>query len=95
MSELVKDMALTEADFRRLIPKALDGWDYRMEGTKVEAGTAERGIAISLSPLPTRTLGGLLKLERHRVEIAFRGLEKPEQEGFLRQFDQAFQRGGG
>ena len=93
---VVKDMALTEADFQRLLPKALAGWDYRLDGaTGVQAGDAERGVAITLSPLPARTLGGLLVLQRSRVEITFRGLTDAERAAFLKQFDQAFQRGGG
>lgn len=92
---LTKDMAMTEADFLRLLPKAMDGWDYRVEGTSVTAGTAARGLTITLSALPSRTLGGLLVLQRRQVEIAFHGLAEAEQEAFLGRFDQAFQRGGG
>ena len=94
--KVVKDMVLTPEDFTRLLPRALEGWDYRCEGaTGVQVGTAERGVAITLSPLPSRTLGGLLVLQRSQVEIAFHGLDAAEEGRFLRQFDQAFQRGGG
>jgi hypothetical protein len=93
---LVKDMVLTADDFLRLLPKALAGWDYRLNGaTSVQVGTAERGVAITLTPLPSRRLGGLLVLQRSQVELTFHGLEQAEEDGFVRQFDQAFQRGGG
>ncbi len=99
MSEIsrrvVKDMALTGSDFERLLPKALQGWDYQINGTHVDVGTDDVGITITISPLPPRKLSGLFVLERSQVEIAFHGLDSAQQDGFLKQFDQAFQRGGG
>lgn len=94
-SRLVKDMALTPEDFARLLPKALNGWDYQISDNGARIGTAERGITITLSPLPSRVLGGLLVLQRNQVKIDFHGLDQPEQDDFLKRFDQAFQRGGG
>jgi len=90
-----KDMALTPEDFVRLLPKALEGWDYRLSKTGAQIGTADRGVTITLSPLPARTLGGRLVLERSQVDIDFHGLDPVERESFLKRFDRAFQRGGG
>ena len=91
---LVKDMAATWDDFLRLLPIALRGWGYGVDGTTVEVGSPDRGVTISVGPLPPRQFG-LVQLPRSRVALAFRGLDPGEQEAFLRQFDRAFQRGGG
>jgi hypothetical protein len=91
---LIKDMAITWADFLRLLPAALDGWTYRIEANGVEVGSTDRGATIAVEPLPPRQFGPV-QIPRSRVQLAFRGLGAGERESFLRQFDRAFQRGGG
>ena len=93
--DIVKDMALTPADFLRDLERALPGLDYRINGTSVESGSAERGLSIALRELPPRRLSGLLSLPRCEITISFRGYEAGEQEAFLAQFYKAYQRGGG
>ena len=91
---IVKDMAATSCDIRRLLPIALRGWPYRVDGNKVEVGSPERGATITIDSLPPRGFGPV-QIPRSQVMLAFRGLDAGEQEAFLRQFDRAFQRGGG
>lgn len=91
---IVKDMAATWADILRLLPVALRGWAYRVDGNKVEVGSAELGATITVDSLPPRGFGPV-QIPRSQVTLAFRGLDAGEQEAFLRQFDRAFQRGGG
>jgi len=91
---LVKDMATTWDDFLRLLPAALDGWAYRIEPSEVVVGSADRGATIAVAPLPPRQFGPV-QIPRSRVQLAFRGLSASERETFVRQFDRAFQRGGG
>lgn len=90
----VKDMAATWPDILRLLPIALRGWPYRVDGTTVEVGSADRGATIAVEPLPPRGFGPV-EIPRSRVALAFRGLNAGEREAFLSQFDRAFQRGGG
>ncbi len=90
----VKDMAGTWGDILRLLPIALRGWSYDVDGTTVEVGSPDRGATITVDPLPPRQFG-LVQIPRSRVALAFRGLDAGEQESFLSQFDRAFQRGGG
>jgi len=90
----VKDMAATWDDVARLLPVALSGWPYSIDGTAIDVGTPDHGATITVSPLPPRQLG-LVKILRSRVALSFRGLSAAEQDAFLRQFDRAFQRGGG
>lgn len=90
----VKDMATTWDDFLRLLPVALGGWTYRVDGRDIVVGSPDRGATITVDALPPRRLGPV-PIPRSRVVLAFRGLTAGEQEAFLRQFDRAFQRGGG
>ncbi len=92
---IVKDMALTRAEFLRGLEVAMQGLDYRVDGAVVTAGSAERGITITINPLPPRRLSGLLSLPRAEVRISFHGYDEPEQAVFLGSFERAFQRGGG
>ncbi|MEM7120538.1 MAG: hypothetical protein AAF563_04620 [Pseudomonadota bacterium] len=92
---IVKDMALTPADFARLLPRALDGWTYEVGPAGATIGTAERGITITLTEMPRRVITSLLSIELSKVEITFRGLDPGEQKSFLERFDRTFQRGGG
>lgn len=92
---VVKDMALTPADFLRDLDRALTGLDYRVEGLAVEVGNADRGLSIALKELPPRRLSGLLSLPRSEISISFRGYEDGEREAFLERFYRAYQRGGG
>ncbi len=91
----VKDMALTPGEFFRGVALAMEGREYRVESHGVEAGAAERGISISIQPLPPRRLSGLLSLPRAQVTISFRGHGAEEEADFLQRFDRVFQRGGG
>jgi hypothetical protein len=91
---LVKDMAATWDDFLRLLPIALRGWSYEIDGTTVEVGSPDRGVTITVDPLPPRQFG-LVQIPRSRVVLAFHGLAADEQDSWLRQFDRAFHRGGG
>ena len=92
---VVKDMALTPADFVRLLPRALDGWDYEAGPAGATIGTAEHGVTITLTEMPRRVITSLLSIELSKVEIAFHGLVPAEQKSFLARFDRTFQRGGG
>ena len=91
---LVKDMAATWPDILRLLPVALRGWPYEIDGMRVDAGSPERGATIAVEPLPPRGFGPV-QIPRSRVALTFRGLDAAERAAFLSQFDRAFQRGGG
>ena len=92
---LIKDMAITPEDFVRLLPRAVKGWHYSVEGLKVEVGATDQGVSITIVPQEARRLGGLMVLPRSQVSLVFRGFSDAEREEFLRQFDLSYQRGGG
>ncbi|HYH21942.1 MAG TPA: hypothetical protein VD995_25325 [Azospirillum sp.] len=89
-----KDMALTRADFARLLPEAAHGLPWRAEDGVYHIGGVEAGVEIRLEPLPDRRIA-LIALPRLRVTLAFRGWSAEERSAFLDRFDTAFRRGGG
>lgn len=87
-------MTITQAEFLRLLPAAVGGAAYRVEGDEIVHGDAGGGWRIVLTPLPELVLG-LVRLERYRVIFSFAGYEAGEIAAFFRRFDLHFARGGG
>lgn len=88
---LVKEMALTRAEFLRLLPGAVNGLPWRDEGAVVRIGET---VAITLESLPPRRLG-LFEIPVMRVTLSFRRWGDEEVRAFIQRFDRAFQKGGG
>jgi hypothetical protein len=66
----------------------------KMELREIDGRFAGRGWAIRLTPIAPLEIG-MVRLERHRVEIEFDGLTTEEQGRFMRRFSLHYQRGGG
>ncbi len=81
------DATITRADFLRLLPAAtgLSESDGLFRGC---------GWSLRLTPLPPLEIG-MVRLERHRVEVAFDGLTAEAEEAFMQRFTLHYQRGGG
>jgi hypothetical protein len=84
------DATITRADFLRLLPAATG-----------EAGFIEQdglfrgpGWELRFSPISPLEIG-MVRLERHRVEIAFEGMTPEAEETFMQRFTLYYQRGGG
>ncbi len=96
--EVVKEMGLGAADFFRLLPRALAGMDYGIEGgiegARVETALAGRRLAIAAEPLAVRRIAALV-VERCRVTLAFHGWRAEDRLAFLARFDRAYHKGGG
>lgn len=92
--EVVKEMGLGAADFFRLLPRALAGMDYGIEGARVETALQGRRLAIAAEPLAVRRIAALV-VERCRVTLAFHGWRAEDRLAFLARFDRAYHKGGG
>lgn len=94
-----KDMSLTAEEFRRSLPAALRGLDWRLEtvpdGNVVHIATADGAVVIRCTPAPPRRLTALLSMPRCLVSLDLGGLAEAARTPFLNRFDRAFQRGGG
>lgn len=92
---VVKEMALTRADFDRGLASAMQGLDYRRDGDRLVVGGPDGGLSVAFEAMPPRKLGLSFVLPRARITIAFDKLDASAAEAFLLQFDRAYQRGGG
>jgi len=84
------DATTTRADFIRTLSAATGEDDFR----EVDGRFEGKGWSIRLTPITPFGIG-MVRLERHRVEIEFDGLTEDEQDRFMRRFTRHFQRGGG
>ena len=84
------DTTTTREDFVRLLPLATgqNAIDER------DGGFRGSGWSLRLTRIAPLEIG-LVRLERHRVEIDFDGLSVEEQERFMQRFTLYYQRGGG
>jgi hypothetical protein len=87
---LCYEATISRAEFRRTLPAAAGEDDFH----EVDGRFEGRGWAIRLTPVTPFGVG-MVRLERHRVEIEFDGLTAAEQDRFMRRFTLYFQRGGG
>ena len=87
---LAYDATTTREDFVRVLPQATGEAELR----EIDGSFRGRGWAIRLTPIPPLQIG-LVRLERHRVEIAFDGLDERAQDAFMRRLALYYQRGGG
>ena len=84
------DATITRGDFLRLLPEATGQHDFS-ERDGVFHGA---GWRICFTPIARLEIG-MVRLDRHRVEIRFEGLSAEAEEAFMRRFTLAYQRGGG
>ncbi|MEQ1717908.1 MAG: hypothetical protein ABL907_18360 [Hyphomicrobium sp.] len=88
-----RTMSVSKAEFAASIAK-LGPHEVSAAGHPVFA-LGEGRVEIRYAEAPPKTLGGLLALPQAIVTLDFAGETTAERETFVRQFDIAFQRGGG
>lgn len=88
------DMTITRADFRRVLPAAVNHVQFTEEGDNFVHGDGARGWRINVAPIPELRLG-LIRLERHQVDFKFTGYSADEIADFMARFEAHFRRGGG
>jgi hypothetical protein len=87
---LVYDATTTREDFVRLLPAATGEPQIQ----EVDGSFRGPGWSIRLTSIPPLRIG-MVRLERHRVEIELDGLTAEEGERFMKRFALYHQRGGG
>ncbi|MCK9381804.1 MAG: hypothetical protein M0P95_12175 [Sulfuritalea sp.] len=87
---LTYDATTTREDFVRLLRLATGGAEF----SEIDGGFGGQGWSIRLTRMPPLEIG-LVRLERHRVEIEFDGLTAEEQDRFMQRFTLYYHRGGG
>jgi hypothetical protein len=87
---LAYDATTSRQDFVRLLPLATGGEVVR----ELDGSFRGKGWSLRLTQIPPLEIG-LVRLERHRVEIELDGLDEAAQDAFMRRFTLHYQRGGG
>jgi hypothetical protein len=84
------DATITRADFLRLLPAATGESGF----TEHEGIFRGRGWELRFTPISALEIG-MVRLERHRVEISFEDMTPEAEEAFMQRFTLHYQRGGG
>lgn len=92
---VVKEMALTPADFRRGLAVLLQERAHSFDGGRASVAEPGRALTIDFLAKEPRVLGKLMVLPRAQVTISFEGYGPDEMRAFLSEFDRVFQRAGG
>jgi len=88
------DMAVTHADFLRLVPSAMGEHPFRIEGMTVYGKINNGTVEIAVGEQQERRIA-LMRISHALVRFHFRGVTQAEQADFKTYFDLRFQRGGG
>ena len=91
---VTKEMAVTHADFFRILPSAFPNRDYDVQGTTIWRQSDGGTLEIKLGPEGTRRIT-LLKLPQTSITLTFRGYSQSQRSELIEQFDKGFQRAGG
>lgn len=97
MSEAIvieKEMGIDHRDFLRLLPRALDGRESRIDGNRIVIEDGARRLEITLGETSERRIA-LLALPVTPVRFEFTGYSEDQATAAMRRIDQAFLRGGG
>ena len=84
------DATITRGDFVRLLPQATGQEDFR----ELDGAFHGSGWCIRFTPIAPLEIG-MVRLERHHVDISFVGFGVEAEEAFMRRLTLAYQRGGG
>ena len=89
-----REMTITHADFFRLLPRALGSENISWKGNEMEYTDDAFSMHITISPQQSWRIGAL-SLPKTQVLIQLNGCDEQEAQQRIKQFDQAYQKGGG
>ena len=89
-----RKMTISHSDFFRTLPKALKSYPYQQHENVVSIPLDGGEIVIILAVEQLRQIASL-SLPMTTVTFQIRNVAEKSKEAFFRQFDRAYQRGGG
>lgn len=89
-----REMTISHSDFFRLLPKAIKSYRYQQHDNHIKIFMNDDEICIFLSKERVRKIASLL-LPVTDVTFQVENVAKNTQNEFFKQFDRAYQRGGG
>lgn len=87
-------MAYTHAEFKRLLPHALEDHEYSVKDNLIESNSGSQWIRIQLGPEYEQRIASLV-MPVCDVTIELEGFSEEQVSAFLDKFDRTYQRGGG
>lgn len=94
MRRTVYRMNITRAEFGRLLPGALGGSAFAIDGDTYSGRDGERAWSIRLGAEEVSRIG-LIRLALREVAIELDGYDDAEAKAFVARFDLYFRKGGG
>jgi hypothetical protein len=93
-SSIVLEMTISHTEFFRLLPEAIGGTPWQVEGGRITIVHPDGRVDICLSPERQRRIAAL-NLIVTDVTLSFEGFTPAAVERFMTRFHRYFQRGGG
>jgi len=92
-----KEMGYTQAEFHRVLPKALGSSDYETakDGRDIVFEQAGKRLHIVLSEEKIRSITPLMRIPYMEVTFTFEGFSEEGLSDLRRRLDRSFQKGGG
>jgi len=95
MTETFKrEMTISHSEFFRILPKALQSYLYQQHENDISVTLDKGEIVISLSKERVRKIASL-SLPITNVTFEIKNVVEKTKKAFFKQFDRAYQRGGG
>lgn len=94
MHRTVYRMNITRAEFERLLPGALGGAPFAVDGDTYSGRDGERAWSIHLGTEEVTRIG-LIRLALREVAIELEGDDDAGAKAFMHRFDLYFRKGGG
>lgn len=92
--QYMREMAVTHADFYRILPRALQGYTYTVANNEVVANVADGQVVIRLGEERVRRIA-LVAIPYCEVHFDYQNLEDTDYLIFREQFELYYRRGGG
>jgi hypothetical protein len=89
-----KKMAMTQADFLRLLPEVFGEDFYQIYPDRVERREPNRKLSIRLNPTGTLKIGAIA-MPQLQLDFVFSGYQPLETKAFFKRFNAVYHRGGG
>ena len=89
-----REMTISHSEFFRILPKAVGTHRFQLADNVITVSLAEGEICIILSKERVRKIAGLV-LPVTNVVFRIKNVAEKTKKEFFKQFDRAYQRGGG
>jgi len=90
----VREMSISHSEFFRILPKAVGAQPFQLADKVITVSLTEGEICIILSKERVRKIAGLV-LPVTDVVFQIKNVAEKTKKEFFKQFDRAYQRGGG